>query len=327
MFSYILRRLLQFIPTFLLATLLCFIIMQAAPGDFLSTLKANPRISPVQIEMLREQFSLDQNVFVQYFRWLSNFVQGNMGISFSANRPVIELLIPRMLNSLILVLVSTVLLFIIAIPIGIYSARKPYSLGDRIFTTFSYIGLGVPSFFFALLAVFAIVKLKQDFGWEIPIGGKTSSDLPENASKWTVFWDVAKHAAIPSIILVLRGISSESRFIRGQMLETLGQDFIRTAKSKGLSDRVVTYRHAFRIAIIPFIAGLGGLLPALVSGGGFVEYVFNWPGLTPFVLDAINNQDVMVIASTTALSTILYMLGNLIADVLLAVVDPRISYQ
>jgi len=135
------------------------------------------------------------------------------------------------------------------------------------------------------------------------------------------------HALIPSIILVLRGISGESRFIRGQMLEVLGQDYIRTARAKGLNDRAVTYKHAFKLAMIPTIAGLGGLLPALIGGAGFLEIVFNWPGLTPLQLTALGNQDIYILMAVTALGTLLYMIGNLLSDLLLAAVDPRIRYS
>lgn len=327
MLPYIFRRFIQFIPTFLLATVLVFFIIQAAPGDFLDTLRENPRITPQTLARLRSDFGLDQPIIVQYFKWMANLLRGDLGESFAANRPVLELIIPRALNSLILVAYSTVVLFLVAIPIGIYSALKPYSLGDRLFTFLSYFGLGIPSFFFALLAIYALVVIKQNTGWDVPITGKSSANLSPDASAWQRFWDVMKYATVPSIILVLRGISSESRFIRGYMLETLGQDFIRTARAKGLAQNTVVYKHALRIAVIPFVAGLGGLLPGLLAGAGFLEVVFSYPGLTPLLLDSLGNSDVYVLASITTLSTILYIVGNLLADLLLAAVDPRISYN
>ncbi|MFD2610720.1 ABC transporter permease [Deinococcus taklimakanensis] len=326
MLPYILRRLLHFIPTFLLATLLAFLITQAAPGDFLSALKENPSVRPETIERLRQQFGLDKPVLVQYVLWLKNLLTGDLGDSFQFRRPVAEIISGPFLNSLILVGISTFLHFVVSIPIGVYSARKPYSAGDRAFTFLSYIGLGVPSFFFGLLVIYAMLQLKQRFGWDLPFGGKSSSTLPQDISPMRHAWDVFLHALIPSIILVLRGISAESRFIRGQMLEVLNQDYIRTARAKGLNDRTVTYKHAFRLAMIPTIAGLGGLLPSLIGGAGFLEIVFNWPGLTPLQLNALNNQDLYILMAVTALATILYMLGNLLADLILAVVDPRIRY-
>lgn len=326
MLPYILRRILHFIPTFLLATLLAFVITQAAPGDFLSTLKENPSVRPETIEALRQRFGLDKPVLVQYVLWLKNLLTGDLGDSFQYRRPVAEVIFPPFLNSLILVGISTVLHFVVAIPIGVYSARRPYSLGDKIFSFFAYLGLGIPSFFFGLLVIYGMLQLKQVTGWDLPFGGKSSSSLPADISPLRHAWDVFLHALIPSAILVLRGISGDSRFIRGQMLETLNQDYIRTARAKGLADRVVTYKHAFRIAMIPTIAGLGGLLPSLIGGAGFLEMVFNWPGLTPMQLTALANQDLYILMAVTALGTILYMLGNLLADLILALVDPRIRY-
>lgn len=328
MLEYILRRVLQFIPTFLLATLLAFLITQAAPGDFLSALKENPSVRPETIERLRQRFGLDQPVLVQYFYWLKNMIfNGYLGESFQYRRPVAEVISGPFANSLILVLLSTLLHFAVSIPIGVYSATRPYSFGDKFFTVLAYIGLGVPSFFFGLLVIYGMLRLKGITGWDFPFGGKSSSSLPPDISGLRRVWDIFLHALIPCIILVLRGISSDSRFIRGQMLEVLNQDFIRTAKAKGLASNVVVYKHAFRLAIIPTIAGIGGLLPALISGAGFLEIVFNWPGLTPLQLTALNNQDLYILMAVTALGTILYMVGNLMSDILLAAVDPRIRYH
>lgn len=327
MLQYIARRVLHFIPTFILATLVAFLITQAAPGDFLSALKENPSVRPETIERLRTQFGLDQPVLLQYVYWFKNLLMGDLGDSFQYRRPVAELIAGPFLNSLILVGISTVLHFAVSIPIGVYSAMKPYSLGDRFFTVLAYIGLGVPSFFFGLLVIYGMLKLKQNFGWDMPLGGKASTVLSPDVDGLRRFWDVFLHALIPSVILVLRGISSDSRFIRGQMLEVLNQDFIRTARAKGLTERVVVYKHAFRLAIVPTIAGLGGLLPALIGGAGFLEIVFNWPGLTPLQLNALNNQDLYILMAVTALGTLLYMAGNLLADLLLASVDPRIRYS
>lgn len=326
MLPYILRRVLQFIPTFILATLLAFFITQAAPGDFLSTLKENPSVQPETIERLRQQFGLDKPIIVQYLYWFKNLLTGNLGVSFQYRRPVAEIIQGPFLNSLILVAISTVLHFAVSIPVGVYSALKPYSIGDRIFTFLAYIGLGIPSFFFGLLAIYAMLQLKQKFGWDLPLGGKSSSALAD-VSPLRHVWDVFLHALVPSIILVIRGISGESRFIRGQMLEVLGQDYIRTARAKGLSERSVVYKHAFKLAMTPTIAGIGALLPGLIGGAGFLEIVFNWPGLTPLQLTALGNQDVYILMAVTALATLLYMLGNLLSDLLLAAVDPRIRYS
>ncbi len=297
MLPFLFRRFLQFIPTFLLSTLVLFFIVQAAPGDFLTQLSQNPRVTPEKLAQLKMNYSLDRPEWVQYLRWLTNFVKGDMGTSFAANQPVWDLVGPRLWNSLILVIISTVLTYGIGLLVGIYGALRPYSLGDRIASVFAYFGLGIPSFFFALLVIFGLVTLKQNTGWSIPITGKSSGSL-QNAGFFLNGWDVFLHALAPSIVLALRSISSESRFIRGQMLEVMGQDYIRTARAKGLGSNRVTYKHAFRNASLPLVAGLGALLPALIGGAGFVEVVFAWPGLTPLLLDSLANQDLYVIVGT-----------------------------
>lgn len=327
MLPFLFRRLLQSIPTFVLATIVLFLIVQAAPGDFLTQLSQNPRVTPERLAQLRENYQLDKPMLVQYWTWFTNFLKGNLGISFAANQPVWDLVAPRLWNSLILVIISTVLSYALGIWIGIYGALRPYSWQDRLISVFAYFGLGIPSFFFALLVIFGLVTLKQNTGWDIPITGKSGGALAATATPLQNAWDIFKHALAPSIVLALREISGQSRFIRGQMLEVMGQDYIRTARAKGLDYNKVVYKHAFRNAVLPLIAGLGGLLPALIGGAGFVEVVFAWPGLTPLLLDSLGNQDLYVIVSTTAIATILYIVGNILADILLAAVDPRIRFS
>jgi peptide/nickel transport system permease protein len=323
---FLFRRLLQFIPTFLLSTLVLFFIVQAAPGDFLTQLSQNPKITPERIDQLRQIYWLDRDVWSQYYRWLTNLLQGNLGTSFAANQPVWLLVGPRLWNSLILVIIATILSYGIGLLVGIYGALRPYSFGDRITSIFAYFGLGIPSFFFALLVIFGLVTLKQNTGWDVPITGKSSNALT-NPGFFLNTWDVFLHALAPSIVLALRSISSESRYIRGQMLEVLSLDYIRTARAKGLGSNSVVYKHAFRNAALPLVAGLGALLPALIGGAGFIEVVFSWPGLTPLLLDSLANQDLYVVVSTTAIATLLYIIGNILADVLLALVDPRIRFN
>lgn len=325
MLPFVFRRFLQLIPTFLLSTMVLFAIVQAAPGDFLTQLSQNPRISAERLDQLRTIYKLDQPVIVQYWSWLTNFLRGDFGDSFAAAQPVWELAAPRIWNSLILVLISTVLAYGIGILIGVYGALRPYSLADKAISIFAYFGQGVPSFFFGLLVIFGLVTLKQNTGWDVPIIGKSSSD--GSATGLAYAWDVFLHALAPSIVLALRSISSESRFIRAQMLEVLGQDYIRTARAKGLNHNVITYKHAFKNASLPLVASLGGLLPALITGAGFIEVVFAWPGITPLLLDSLGNQDLYVIVSVTALSTILYIVGNVVSDILLAAIDPRIRFN
>ncbi|GEM49946.1 ABC transporter permease [Deinococcus cellulosilyticus] len=327
MLQFLIRRFLQLIPTFVLATVFVYVIIQAAPGDFLTQFRENPSVTPQALEALKAKFGLDKSYLEQFWLWFTNFLRGDFGISFShSSRPVWDLVAPRMWNSMILVIFSLLLSYAIAIPVAIYSATRPYSFLDRFFSIFSYFGLGIPSFFFSLLAIYVLLITQQNFGWDMPISGKSSSNLVDPTPA-RYAWDVFIHSLVPSIILALRSISSESRVLRAQLMEVLGQDYMRTARAKGLAYQKIMYKHAFRNAILPIVAGLGGLLPAFLSGAGFVEVVFAWPGLTPLLLEAVQTQDLYVLMSTTALTTILYIVGNMLSDILLAAVDPRIRYN
>lgn len=327
MIPFLIRRFLQMVPTFVLACVLVYVLIQAAPGDFLSQFRENPTITPEALENLKRKFGLDKGYIEQFWLWFTNFLRGDLGISFShSSRPVWELVAPRMWNSMILVVFSLLLSYAIAIPVAIYSATRPYSPLDRLFSVLSYFGLGIPSFFFSLLAIYALLSIQQTWGWDMPISGKSSSKLTD-PTPLRYIWDVFLHSLVPSIILALRSISSESRVLRAQLMEVLGQDYMRTARAKGLEYQKIMYKHAFRNAILPIVAGLGGLLPAFLSGAGFVEVVFAWPGLTPLLLESVQTQDLYVLMSTTALTTILYIIGNMLSDILLAAVDPRIRYS
>jgi peptide/nickel transport system permease protein len=327
MTTYILRRILYLIPTFFGATLLAFLIIQMAPGDYLTQLELDPKVTPETIARLRSQFGLDRPVYEQYLLWMNNLFHLNLGYSFAYQAPVLEVIWPRVVNSMVIVIPSTILLYLVAIPIGVYGAVRQYSLGDRILSFLAYVGLSVPSFFLALIAIYVLLQIKFKTGVLIfPVSGMTSSGF-EQLPPLKQWLDIAWHAVVPILVATANDIAGLSRLMRGQMLEVLGQDYIRTARAKGLAERVVLYKHAFRNAVIPFVATLGGLLPSLISGAGFVEVVMAWPGITPFFLDAIANQDLYVIAGFLTVSLVLLMIGNLISDLLLAWVDPRIRYE
>lgn len=327
MTAYILRRILSLIPTFFGATFLAFLIIQMAPGDYLTQLELDPKVTPETIARLRAQFGLDRPIYEQYLLWMNNLLHLNLGYSFAYQAPVLEVIWPRVVNSMVIVIPSTLLLYLVAIPIGVYGAVRQYSLGDRILSFLAYIGLSVPSFFLALIAIYVLLQIKFRTGTLIfPVSGMTSSGF-EQMPPLRQILDIAWHAVVPVLVATANDIAGLSRLMRGQMLEVLAQDYIRTARAKGLGERVVLYKHAFRNAVIPFVATLGGLLPSLISGAGFVEVVMAWPGITPFFLDAIANQDLYVIAGFLTVSLVLLMIGNLISDLLLAWVDPRIRYE
>ncbi len=327
MTAYILRRLLYLIPTFFGATFLAFLVIQLAPGDYLTHLALDPKITPETLERLRALFGLDRPIYEQYLLWMDNLLHLNLGYSFAYQAPVLDVIWPRVVNSMYIVVPATILLYLVAIPIGVYGAVRQYSLGDRVLSFLAYIGLSIPNFFLALIAIYLLLQFKFHFGFlPFPVSGMTSSGFEEFPT-WKKLLDIAWHAVIPILVVTTSDIAGLSRLMRGQMLEVLSQDYIRTARAKGLAERVVLYKHAFRNAVIPFVATLGGLLPGLISGAGLVEVVMAWPGITPFFLDAIAAQDLYVIAGFLTVGLVLLMIGNLLSDLLLAWVDPRIRYE
>jgi peptide/nickel transport system permease protein len=326
MLPFILRRFLNLIPVFLGATFMVFVILQIAPGDFLDARRLDPRTTPATIARLEQQFGLDQPVPVQYAKWLLNFLQGNLGTSFDSNIPVAELLGPKIGNSAILTFGEIILIYLIGIPIGIYGAVRQYSLGDKAISITSYLFLGFPNFFFGLLVIYGLLQIQYALKSPLfPVNGMTSQNF-DSLNPLQQFLDILWHTITPMFVLLVGDVAGFTRGLRAQMLEYLNQDYVRTARAKGLAERTVIYRHTLRNAITPFVAGIGTLLPAVLAGAGTIELLFNWPGLFPVFLEAINSQDVYVTLSVAAISLVLLVIGNLIADFLLAVVDPRIRY-
>jgi peptide/nickel transport system permease protein len=326
MVPYIIRRFLNLIPVFLVASLLSFTVLNSQPGSFLDNLRQNPKVKPETIERLKTKFQLDQPLLVRYVAWLGNIVKGDFGESFAFQRPVLEVVQQPIMNSLILAIPNIILVYLIAIPIGVYGAIRQYSLGDKSISLVTYFFLGIPSFFFALIMLLLLVYLKNVFGREIlPVTGMTSRNF-DFMSTWGQFWDIVWHAIPPLLVITLRDVAGLSRFMRGQMLEFMNQDYVRTARSKGVPERLVVYKHALRNAIVPFVALVGGNLPALIFGVGFVEFVMNWPGIFPTYLSALTGQDTFVNMAFIAVALVLTIFGNLISDLLLAWVDPRIRY-
>ncbi|HEX7003410.1 MAG TPA: ABC transporter permease [Trueperaceae bacterium] len=333
MFPFIVRRFVHLIPTFLGATLLAFVISQLVPGDYFTQLALQPNIRPETLARMRAQYGLDQHWTVQYIRWMGSIFQGDLGVSFASNQEVTDVISRPIKNSMGLVAMSIVMLWLVAIPAGVYSAVRQYSVGDQVVSAFSYFGLAIPNFFFAQVIVLMLFVLRgftrDAFGYNevlLPVAGMTSSGWLQMGF-WEKRYDIFLHMLIPAFVVATAGMAGFTRVLRGQMLEYLESDFIRTARAKGLGDRTVTYKHALRPAIIPFIAGIGGILPALIGGAGLVEVVMSWPGITPTFLFAIQRQDIYVVLGLLVVSSLLLMVGNLLSDLLLAVVDPRIRYN
>ena len=333
MFVFVIKRIFHLIPTIIGATFLAFVISQLVPGDFLDQLRLSPDVRPATLERLERTYGLNLPWYQQYFRWMGNLLRFDLGVSFGSNQPVTEVITRPILNSLILVGLSTVLTYLLAIPLGVFSAVRQYSASDQIISAVSYFGLAIPNFFFAQVLILCIFLFRtftrETFGYSeliLPVAQMTSNNYDQLTS-WGRFWDVLQHALMPAFVIATGGIAGLTRILRGQMIEQLGTDYIRTARAKGLDERKINYKHALRIAIIPFVATIGSLLPALIGGAGLVEVVVSWPGITPTLLGAINSRDIYVVLGLLTVSTLLLIIGNLISDLLLATVDPRIRYS
>ncbi len=327
MLLFIAKRLLNIPIMFVLSTLLAFMIIQAGPGDpaQLQAFGAD-RYGQREVDRFIVEFGLDQPVMVQYFQWLGRAATGNLGRSLESGHEVSQTMRVPVTNSLILAGSSLILVFIIATFVGVYSAVFENSPFDRLVSAGSYVFLGLPSFFLAILFVALILEL----GWRgiriFPIGGMTSNNFDDLSSIAQVA-DIAWHLIAPVLCVALSQVALYARLLRSQMIEFLADDFVRTAKAKGLSSRVVYFKHALRNALIPFVAGIGGLLPALIGGAGLVEVVFNYPGITGVMLSALQVKDFFLFTGLVSVSILILIVGNVIADVLLAIVDPRIRYQ
>jgi len=318
---HIVRRLLQLIPLLLGITILSFLIIQLSPGDFLAEIRLNPVVSQETVDQMRANFGLDRPLHIQYLRWLANIVRGDFGYSFAYQVPVLWLINSRLLNTLLLNVVALIIAWLLAVPIGIHAATRQYSATDNLFSFAAYIGISTPTFFSGLLLLY----LAFVTGW-LPIGGMTSLDyslLPW----WGKILDVARHIVIPASVLGFLAVAGLMRQMRANLLEVLRQDYVKTARSKGLADRVVIYKHAVRNAINPLITLFGLELGGLLSGSAILENVVGWPGLGQLILDSVIRKDLYVVMGSLLLGGVTLVLGNLIADILLAVADPRIRYD
>ncbi|KYH30887.1 glutathione transport system permease protein GsiC [Clostridium tepidiprofundi DSM 19306] len=318
--QYIARRILQIIPVLFGVTLIIFFLFKLTPGDPLSAI-TDPHVSAQTKAMLRHQMGLDDPIYIQYGRWIGKALKGDLGYSWYYKQPVRDVLHTYIWNSFLLAIISFVLSIILSIPIGVISAVKQYSGFDMFFTVFALFGVSIPSFFFgmALIKIFAV-----NLGL-LPVSGMHTAGMDYHGIRMVL--DVMKHALLPVIVLTLGSLASLMRYTRSSMLEVIRQDYIRTARAKGLKEKVVIYKHALRNALIPVITIFGLSLAGLFGGAIITESVFTWPGVGPVDLIGINNRDYNLIMGYNLLMAILVLIGNLIADISYAIVDPRIRLQ
>ena len=317
LFKYILKRILQVIPLLILVSLISFFIIRLSPVDPLAELRLNPSISQETLSKEMKRLKLDKPIYIQYVSWAKSFVQGDLGYT-SAGEKVSTKLKERIPNTLLLTSIVIFMTWIVGIPLGILAAIKKETAFDRILTVISSVGMAIPSFFFAILMLIFAVKT----GW-FPVGGLTSYDFNEMSFCGKII-DLSKHLALPVIVLFTISLSGLQRQMRANMLEVLDSDYVKFARAKGLSENKVIFKHALRNAINPMITLLGFEFAGLLSGAALTEYVFQFPGLGRLILEAVMKSDINLVMASLMMGTIMLILGNLIADILLMIADPRI---
>jgi len=316
--SYIARRLVYTLITLIGISIISWVIITQAPGSPVA-LTMDPKVSPKIIAQMEKNYGLDKPIYQQYFLWLQRLFTGNL-YSFKDGRPVMRKIAERIWNTLLLSLVAMLITFSIAIPLGVFSARKQYTLLDHLGTFGAYLGISIPSFWFAYVLILAVVKL---FGY--PVLGMRSF-VTEGFTEPQLIVDRLWHLMLPSIILAIQGIAAISRYTRSSMLEVIRQDYVRTAKAKGLPEESVYYKHALRNALLPIVTLFGFLIPGLIGGALFMETVFAWPGIGRLAYQAVLARDYPVVMTINTITATLVLIGNFVADILYGIVDPRIRY-
>ncbi|AHG48143.1 ABC transporter permease (plasmid) [Rhizobium leguminosarum bv. trifolii CB782] len=328
MLVFIAKRLLWMIPSLFAVSFLAFVLIQLPPGDYVTTYIAtlaasNEIVDQNTAAQLRERFGLDDPMLIQYFKWIWGILsRGDFGISFEWQQPVSDLIWERMALTLVLALSTLIATWAIALPIGVYSAVRKYSIGDYFFTAFTFFGLAVPSFLLALVLMYvAAVEFGQD------VGGLFSPEY-ENASwSFAKMADLFSHLWLPVIILAVSSTASLIRVMRANMLDELPKPYVTTARAKGLSEFRLLMKYPMMIALNPFISTIAWLLPNLISGSVVVAIVLNLPTAAPLLLQALMAQDMYLAGAFVLLICALTLIGSLISDILLALVDPRIRLE
>jgi peptide/nickel transport system permease protein len=314
--QYLLKRILVAIPVLLGVTIINFYIVNMAPGDAVD-LMIDPGMSQADIELQRESLGLNDPIHVRYAIWVKNLVKGNLGYSFVNKRPVADRIAERVGPTLTLTVTALLLAYLIAIPIGVISATRQYSWADYSSTLFGLIGISLPNFFLGLAAIY-IFSLKLDL---LPTGGMMTIGTDG------ALVDRLRHLIMPAVVLGLSSAGAVMRYTRSSMLEVLRQDYMRTARSKGLVERAVIYKHGLRNAAIPLVTVLSFQLTALIGGAIITEQIFQWPGMGRLVLEGISQRDYPMIMGINVLTAVLVVVFNLTADAVYALIDPRIKFS
>lgn len=310
------KRILEVIPLLIVVSLISFFIIRLAPIDPLSELRLNPAISEETLQKEVKRLNLDKPILVQYFSWGKSFLKGDLGYTSSGEKVSVKLK-ERIPNTLLLTFIVIFLTWSVGIPLGILAAINKETAFDRVLTVLSSVGMAIPSFFFAILMLMFAVKT----GW-FPVGGLTSYNY-NDMSVLGKFVDLTKHLVLPATVLFAISLSGLQRQMRANMLEVLDSDYVKFARAKGLSEFKVIFKHALRNAINPMITLLGFEFAGLLSGAALTEYVFQYPGLGRLILEAVMKSDINLVMASLMMGTIMLVMGNLIADILLMLTDPR----
>ena len=327
MVQYIVRRLLLLIPTLIVISIIGFIVIQLPPGDYLTsyvtTLEASGMVvDPAIIAQLKVQYGVDQPMYVQYWRWVTALGKGQMGMSLQYNAPVRGLIAERLGLTLALSLASLLLIWVIAFPVGIYSAIKQYSIGDYVATFISFVGVGIPDFLLALIVMwFAFSKLGFN------VGGLFSMNMENAPWGMAKFQDLLKHIWVPMLVLGMGGTAGLIRIMRANLLDELRKPYVAAARARGVTETRLLLKYPVRVALNPFVSTVGWTLPAIVSGSTIVSVVLNLPTTGPLLLGALKAQDMYLAGDLILLLGLLTVIGTLISDLLLAWLDPRIRYE
>ena len=315
MSRFVIRRLIGAVPLLLGVAVLSYAFMQLAPGSPDDLYARNTRMSEAQLEAIRHNMGLDKPAYIQFLRWLGNLVQGDLGTSTSQYRPVREVIWEVFPNTAFLVLTGLLISLVVSLAFGVLAAVRPFGIFDNLTSFVSYFGLAMPVFWFGLmLQILFSVKL----GW-LP---SASMHSPRGSGAW----DLAKHLALPALTIAIGSIASWSRYVRSSTIESLGQDYVRTARAKGLQEQTVLWGHVLRNALVPFVTVVSIDIPLYLTGAVLTETVFSWPGMGRLFYDALTKRDYPVLMGILVLGAVLIIIGNLVADLIYGVLDPRIKY-
>lgn len=316
-YRYIIKRLLTSIPTFIGITILVYVVASMAPSSPLEILFNDPMATQAEMEEMSKSLGLDQPVIIQYARWLWQLLQGNLGTSIRTNGDVLSMILGRIGPTLVLTGVAMLLTALIGLPLGIMSAYKPYSKWDYVSSGFSFIGSAMPNFFAALVLIYLLCVKIRIF---------PTSGMYDSSGEKTVLMFI-HHLILPAVVLAIQQIGSLIRQCRGSMLEVLQDDYVRTARAKGLTEMPVLIFHALRNAWIPLVTWFGMQIPFLIGGAVVTEQIFGWPGLGSLMVQSINARDYPVIMGITVFIAVAVLIGNLIVDLVYGLLDPRIRYD